>query len=144
MSDSIEPMAGAQRSTSGDSQEQVSGEAGEIIGAFLIRDEQQRLAVDLVAQARATGANLVGPEGLMAQLTKRVLEAALEAEMVEHLGYEAHDPQGRNGRNSRNGKRSRTVLSGVGPVEIDVPRDREGSFEPVIVKKRQRRLGSID
>ena len=80
----------------------------------------------------------------MAQQTKRVLEVALEAEMVEHLGYEAHDPEGRNGRNSRNGKRSKTVLTGVGAVEIDVPRDRDGSFEPVIVKKRQRRLDSID
>ncbi|GLY19564.1 hypothetical protein Kisp01_65780 [Kineosporia sp. NBRC 101677] len=144
MSDSIEPMTGAQRTVSSDDLQHVSGEAGEIIGAFLTGEDQQRLAVDLVAQAKATGADLVGPDGLMAQLTKRVLEAALEAEMVEHLGYEAHDPEGRNGRNSRNGKRSKTVLTGLGPVEIDVPRDRDGSFEPVIVKKRQRRLDSID
>ncbi len=80
----------------------------------------------------------------MAQLTKRVLEVALEAEMAEHLGYEAHDPEGRNGRNSRNGRRSKRVLTGVGPVEVAVPRDRDGSFEPVIVKKRQRRLDSVD
>ena len=145
MSDSIEPMTGAQRTATIEGGQHVSGEAGEVIGAFLTGDDdQQRLAVDLVVAAKATGADLLGPEGLMAQLTKRVLEVALEAEMVEHLGYEAHDPQGRNGRNSRNGKRSKTVLTGLGPVEIDVPRDRDGSFEPVIVKKRQRRLDSID
>jgi putative transposase len=144
MSDTIEPMTGAQRSVNSVNRQSVSGEAGEVIGAFLTGEDQQRLAVDLVAQAAASGADLVGPEGLMAQLTKRVLEVALEAEMAEHLGYEAHDLEGRNGRNSRNGKRSKTVLTGVGPVEIDVPRDRDASFEPVIVKKRQRRLNSVD
>ena len=144
MSDTIEPMTGAQRSISTHSQKHVSGATGETIGAFLTGGDQQRLAVDLVGQAKAAGADLVGPDGLMAQLTKRVLEVALEAEMVEHLGYEAHDPEGRNGRNLRIRKRSKTVLTGVGAVEIDVPRGREGSFEPVIVKKRQRRLDSID
>jgi putative transposase len=105
--------------------------------------EQLRLAQELVAQARAAGVDLMGPDGLLTGLTKRVLETALEAEISEHLGYEAHDPAGRNGGNSRNGHR-KTVLTGVGPVEIEVPRDRDGSFEPVIVKKRQRRLDSID
>jgi len=106
--------------------------------------EQLRLAQELVARARAEGVDLMGPGGLLTGLTKRVLETALEAELSEHLGYEAHDPAGRNGANSRNGHRTKTVLTGVGPVEIAVPRDREGSFEPVIVKKRQRRLDSID
>jgi putative transposase len=77
-------------------------------------------------------------------LTKRVLETALEAEMSEHLGYDKHDPMGRNRANSRNGSRIKTVLTQLGPVEIEVPRDRDGSFEPVIVRKRQRRLDSID
>ena len=88
--------------------------------------------------------DLAGADGLLAQLTKRVLETALEAEKAEHLGYDAHQAEGRNGQNSRNGRRSKTVLTGVGPVEIDVPRDRESSFEPVVVKKRQRKLDSID
>ena len=106
--------------------------------------DQAQLAHELVEQARAEGVELVGPGGLLTGLTKAVLETALEAELSAHLGYDKHDPAGRNGRNSRNGTRTKTVLTGVGPVEIEVPRDRDGSFEPVIVKKRQRRLDSID
>jgi transposase-like protein len=77
-------------------------------------------------------------------LTKSVLETALEAEMTEHLGYDKHDPMGRNGGNSRNGTRTKTVVTEIGPVDIEVPRDREGSFEPAIVRKRQRRLSGVD
>jgi putative transposase len=74
-----------------------------------------------------------------------VIETALEEEMSEHLGYDKHEPVGRNRGNSRNGKRSKTVLSDAcGEVGIDVPRDRDGTFEPVIVKKRQRRLSEVD
>ena len=80
---------------------------------------------------------LVGPDGLLNQLTKRVLETALEEEMAEHLGYDKHDPVGRNLGNSRNGVRSKTVLTEIGPVEIEVPRDTDASFTPQIVKKRQ-------
>jgi len=69
-------------------------------------------------------------------LTKSVVETALEEELSGHLGYDKHDPAGRNGGNSRNGYRAKTVLTGIGPVQIEVPRDRDGSFEPVIVKKR--------
>lgn len=98
----------------------------------------------LVAQARADGLQLTGEGGLLQQLTKRVLEAALEGEITDHLGYDKHNPGGRNGGNSRNGVRAKTVLSDVGPVQIDVPRDREGSFSPQIVKKRQRRLTGVD
>src|SRR5688572_31476657 len=64
--------------------------------------------------------------------------------MAEHLGYDKHDPAGRNRGNSRNGKRAKTVLTDSGEVAVEVPRDRDGSFEPVIVAKRQRRLSSID
>ena len=103
-----------------------------------------QLAQDLVARARAEGVELVGPGGLLTGLTKTVLETALEAEMAEHLGYDKHDAAGRNGGNSRNGVRAKTVLTEVGPVEIEVPRDRDGSFDPVIVRKRQRRLDGID
>jgi transposase-like protein len=77
-------------------------------------------------------------------LTKTVIETALEEEMAEHLGYDKHDPVGRNRGNSRNGKRAKTVLTDSGEVAVDVPRDRQGSFEPVIVAKRQRRLSNID
>ncbi len=80
----------------------------------------------------------------MNQLTKRVLETALEEEMAEHLGYDKHDPVGRNRGNSRNGVRSKTVLTEIGPVEIDVPRDIDASFKPKIVRKRQRRLTGVD
>jgi putative transposase len=107
-------------------------------------DQQQELAQQLVAQARAEGVELVGPGGLLTGLTKTVLETALQAEITEHLGYDKHDPAGRDRGNSRNGTRSKTVLTEVGPVEIDVPRDRDGSFEPAIVRKRQRRLDGID
>jgi transposase-like protein len=87
---------------------------------------------------------LTGEGGLLQQLTKTVLESALEGEITDHLGYDKHDPAGKDGGNSRNGTRSKTVLTDIGPFEIDVPRDREGSFEPAIVKKRQRRLTGVD
>ena len=82
--------------------------------------------------------------GCWAGLTKVVLESALDGEMDAHLGYRKHDPAGDGSGNSRNGRRAKTVLTGAGPVEIEVPRDRASSFEPVIVAKRQRRLGGID
>jgi putative transposase len=78
-------------------------------------------------------------------LTKTVEETALEEQMSDHLGYDKHDPAGRGSSNSRNGTRTKTVLTDtVGPVEIAVPRDRGGSFEPRLVKKRQRRLTRAD
>jgi transposase-like protein len=108
------------------------------------RIDQQQLAQELVAAARADGVELVGPAGLLTGLTRTVLETALDAEMSEHLGYDKHDAAGRDGGNSRNGTRTKTVLTEIGPVEIEVPRDRDASFEPVIIKKRQRRLDGID
>ncbi|WP_460443962.1 IS256 family transposase, partial [Amycolatopsis cihanbeyliensis] len=109
-------------------------------------DTQQRLAAEMVKQAQEQGLALTGPDGLLGQLTKTVLESALEAEMTEHLGYAKHaDQAGREGTNVRNGSRAKTVVSdAAGEVEVRVPRDREGSFGPVVVKKRQRRLGSVD
>jgi putative transposase len=98
----------------------------------------------LVEQARSSGLQLTGEGGLLQQLTKRVIEAALDGEITDHLGYDKHDPAGRNGGNSRNGGRAKTVLTDVGPVEITVPRDREGSFDPQIVRKRQRRLTGVE
>lgn len=110
----------------------------------LDEEAQRELAARMVEQARAAGIDLVGPGGLLTGLTKQVLEAALEEELSEHLGYDKHDPAGRNRENSRNGTRSKTVLTEVGPVELEVPRDRDGTFDPVIVKKRQRRLEGVD
>jgi transposase-like protein len=105
-------------------------------------DEQ--LAAMLVERAETGGMSLVGPDGLLAKLTKLVLETGLEAEMAEHLGREKHARGAGEGGNVRNGTRSKTVLTDVGPVELDVPRDRDGSFSPVIVRKRQRRLSGVD
>ncbi|MGX1700977.1 IS256 family transposase [Microbacterium sp. NPDC055357] len=104
--------------------------------------DQQQIAEQLLAQAKEQGVSLVGPGGLLGSLTKTVLETALEAEMTEHLGYDKHQPS--TGENARNGTRSKTVLTEVGAVLIEVPRDRDGSFQPKIVRKRQRRLDGID
>lgn len=77
-------------------------------------------------------------------MTKRVLESAVEGEITDHVGYEKHDVAGRDSGNSRNGTRSKTVLTDVGPVEVKVPRDTASTFEPQIVKKRQRRPPGVD
>ena len=106
---------------------------------------EQQAAAELVRLAREQGLSLTGPDGLLRQLTKTVLEAALHEEMTEHLGYEKHDPSGAGTGNIRNGTRAKTVLTEAsGHVGIDVPRDRAGTFEPQIVKKRQRRLNGVD
>ena len=102
------------------------------------------LVGQLVAQAREQGLQLSGEGGLLQQLTKIVLESALDGEITDHLGYDRHDPAGANSGNSRNGARAKTVLTDVGPVEVEVPRDRQGSFEPQIVRKRQRRLSGVE
>jgi putative transposase len=82
---------------------------------------------------------------VLGELVKAVLERALEAELGEHLGYARHDPAGRNSGNSRNGKISKTVQTGVGPVAVEVPRDRAGTFEPLLVPKRSGRIsGGLD
>ena len=104
----------------------------------------EELARQLAERARAEGLSLTGPGGLLGRLTKVVLESALEGELDAHLGYRKHDPAGDGSGNSRNGHRGKTVLTGAGPVQIEVPRDRDSSFEPVIVPKRQRRMGGID
>jgi len=104
----------------------------------------EELARQLAERARAEGLSLTGPDGLLGRLTKVVLESALEGEMDAHLGYRKHDPAGDGSGNSRNGHRGKTVLTGTGPVEVSVPRDRDASFEPVIVPKRARLLGGVD
>lgn len=107
---------------------------------------EQAAAAAMVAEAKARGLALTGPDGLLKLFTKNVLETALNEEMTEHLGHAKNQaaPE-RDSTNVRNGSRSKTVLSdAAGEVEIDVPRDRESTFEPQIVKKRQRRLANVD
>ncbi len=106
---------------------------------------EQQAAAELVRLAKEQGLSLTGPDGLLKQLTKTVLETALNEEITEHLGYEKHDPAGVGAGNVRNGTRPKTVLTEAsGQVQIDVPRDRAGTFAPQIVRKRQRRLDGVD
>lgn len=116
-------------------EEMIDPVTGEII-------DQKELAERLLAQAKEQGVSLVGRGGLLNQLTKNVLETALEAELTEHLGHD--HGQTPIAANMRNGTRPKTVLTEIGPVEIEVPRDRDGSLTPVIVPKRKRRLDGID
>jgi putative transposase len=105
---------------------------------------EQLAAEELVRRAREQGLSLTGPDGLLKQLTKTVLETALNQELTEHLGHERHGQPAESG-NIRNGTRPKTVLTeSTGQVQLEVPRDRDGSFEPQIVKKRQRRLTGVD
>lgn len=99
---------------------------------------------ELLADARSSGTPIDGADGLLARMTKAVLERALAEEMTDHVGYEPGDPAGIGTGNSRNGYSGKTVSTTAGPVRIDVPRDREGSFTPVIVPKHSRRIGQID
>ena len=87
---------------------------------------------------------ILGQNGLVKELIRRLAERALEGEMTDHLGYEPHASEGRGTGNSRNGKTKKTVQSEHGQFEIEVPRDRDGSFEPQLIKKRQRRLDGFD
>lgn len=101
-------------------------------------------AEQLVAAAADRGLDLTGENGLLTVLTKQVLQSALEVEMAHHLGYDRGAAEGRNRLNSRNGSTSKTVTTEVGKVTVEVPRDRDGSFEPQIVRKHQRRLAGFD
>src|SRR5579875_2995925 len=102
------------------------------------------LADELLGKAQEQGVELLGPDGLLSQVTKAVLERALAEEMTGHLGYDKHDPAGRGSGNSRNGTTPKTVLTEVGPVHLDMPRDRAGTFEPKIVPKGVTRLGGFN
>ena len=98
----------------------------------------------LIKDAVKSGTPIDGAEGLLNELTKAVLERSLQTEMTHHLGYEVGDPAGRGSGNSRNGSTPKTVTTVNGPVDIKVPRDRNGSFEPAIVPKKTRRLANIN
>lgn len=132
MTDSTETMDGA------------PGQAEPAVVLPLDEVDRQAFAERLVAEAQSAGVRLIGPGGLLADVAKRVIETGLEVEMTEHLGYAKHAADGRDGGNSRNGTRTKTVITELGPIEIDVPRDRDGTFEPATVRKRQRRLEGVD
>ncbi len=126
----------------------MSMQVERVAGAVVTEVEEQVTAVEqplvvdkalvarLVGDAQRQGLSVDGEGGLLAQLTKLVVESALEGELTDHLGYAKHERGGSTDGNSRNGTRSKTVLSKAGPVQIDVPRDRAGTFEPVVVAKR--------
>lgn len=102
------------------------------------------LADELLARAQSDGVELLGPAGLLSQVTKAVLERALGEEMSQHLGYDKHDPAGRGSGNSRNGSSGKRLLTDIGGIDLDVPRDRNGSFAPQIVRKGQTRLDGFN
>lgn len=87
---------------------------------------------------------LMAPDGLIKQLMKAAIEGMLEGEMEAHLGYEKHAPSGKNGGNSRNGKTAKQVRTSAGTIELETPRDRDGEFEPQIVKRHQRDISDFD
>jgi putative transposase len=100
--------------------------------------------IDELMKEAGEGVDIFGENGLLDQLKKAVVERALEAEMTHHLGYDRGAPEGRNGENSRNGHTHKTIIGKDGPVEIATPRDRDGSFDPKIVRKRQKRINGFD
>src|SRR5882672_637849 len=116
-------------------QEEQGGSRGEL---------EVRIASELLERAKAEGVSLVGRGGLLSGVTRQVLQAALEAEMSEHLGYERGEGVGRVGLNVRNGTSPKTVRTEVGDIALQVPRDRDGSFDPQIVPKHARRLAGFD
>lgn len=89
-------------------------------------------------------ADLIGESGLLKQLTKQLLERAMSAEMTEHVGYEKHDAAGNNSGNSRNGTSAKTIKGSFGTMGLEVPRDRNGTFEPQIIEKHQTRFTGFD
>ncbi len=100
--------------------------------------------IDQLLKGSSSREDILGEDGLLKELTKKVAERALEAEMETHLGYSKHDPSGHNTGNSRNGKNRKSVRSIHGDMDLEVPRDRNGSFEPKLVKKGERQLHGFD
>ena len=108
------------------------------------RETARRAVADLVdekamdavlAQIKGDGLRLTGPGGFLSELVKSVLERGLAAELTEHLGYDKHDAAGKGSGNSRNGATPKTVQTEVGPIDVSVPRDRAGTFTPVLLPK---------
>ena len=108
------------------------------------KKSKQDALIDKLLQDGHDVKDILGKDGLLKQLTKRLVERTLEAELTDHLGYQPHASEGRGSGNNRNGKAQKTVQSDSGELQIEVPRDRSGTFEPQLVKKRQRRLAGFD
>jgi transposase-like protein len=108
-----------------------------------VKSKQDALIDELLKECRDPK-QILGKEGLLKQLTKRLVERALQAELTDHLGYEPNAAEGRGVENSRNGYGQKTLQGDSGPIQVEVPRDRNSSFEPQLVKKRQRRLEGFD
>ena len=128
-----------------------SGEMPDVPGAGreeTVRELVGDRALDLLlarSKDEAGQLRLTGEGSMLGELVRAVLERALEAELTAHLGYDRHDRSGHHSGNSRNGAIAKTVQTGVGPVPLAVPRDRAGSFEPVLVPKRAGRIaGGLD
>jgi putative transposase len=100
--------------------------------------------IDELMKEAGEDPDLFGEDGLLTQLKRALVERALEAEMTHHLGYEKGAPEGRNGQNSRNGHTKKTIIGKDGPVEIATPRDRDATFDPKLVRKRQKRINGFD
>jgi putative transposase len=140
--DLIESAGGAGSEPGGRAQRPAGGVPFEIPDA--IRDRLADEVIDELLAGARTEEEIVGPGGVLAQLTKRLVERAMSAELTEHLGYELHqEPPGGTG-NTRNGSTAKTLATEHGPVRIETPRDRKGSFEPQIVRKGQRRFQGFD
>ncbi|GAA1747678.1 IS256 family transposase [Luedemannella helvata] len=129
------PLAGVEHPPATAEREKVSDTVRSLL------DDQ--LLDQLVARMRSEGTRLTGPGGFLTEMLKAVLERGLAAELTDHLGYDKHDPAGNGSGNSRNGSTSKTLLTEVGPVPLDVPRDRAGTFTPQLVPKGERRLGGL-
>lgn len=112
-----------------------------IEGAPLVTEETLE---GLMSRASEEGADLLGPDGLLGQVTKAVLERALDEELTDHLGYEKGDAAGRGSGNSRNGTTPKRLHTEIGTIDLDVPRDRNGEFEPKIVPKGTSRLAGFN
>jgi putative transposase len=121
----------------------ADGRAGGDAAATVRSVLDDQLLDQMVAKMRGEGVRLSGPGGFLTEMLKAVLERGLRTELSEHLGYDRHDPAGRGSGNSRNGSTPKTVLTEVGPVPLDIPRDRAGTFSPTLVPKGERRLGGL-
>ena len=133
---------GARSEPGGRAQRAAGGEPLELPEA--IRDRLADDVIDELLAGARTEEEIVGPGGVLAQLTKRLVERAMSAELTEHLGFEPHqEPPGGTG-NTRNGSTAKTLATEHGPVRIETPRDRKGSFEPQIIRKGQRRFEGFD
>lgn len=109
----------------------------------MTRTRQEELLDELLKDGK-TAADIFGRDGLLKQLTKRLVERALEGELTDHLGYPKHAPVAKLSDNSRNGSSRKTLKGDMGEIPIDIPRDREGSFDPRLIKKHQTRFDGFD